>query len=83
MLNDKTPAGYDGRCPVCGSSDGTIIQGRDRRFRNICRVMGCPLYYTPAPGVGFDTADDCRHPFETEYLNARPVSIQEYITGKK
>lgn len=83
MENERKPAGYDGECPVCGSRDGTIIQGADGRFRNMCRVMGCPCYYRPCPAVGFDTADDCRHPFETEYLKPGTVSIGEYINGKK
>ena len=76
-------AGHDGRCPVCGSGDGTIIKGADGRFRNMCRVMGCPLFYCPAPAIGFDTADDCRDPFETEYLKAGTVTVEEYKTGRK
>jgi hypothetical protein len=58
MSEERTFAGYDGKCPVCGSGDGTIIQGADGKYRNLCRVMGCPLFYHPAPAVGFDTADD-------------------------
>ena len=83
MAGERTFAGYDGKCPVCGSSDGTIIQGIDGRFRNMCRFMGCPLFYWPAPAVGFDTADDCRNPFETEYLAKGTVTVGEYKTGKK
>lgn len=83
MENEKNFAGYDGMCPACGSGDGIIIQGKDGRFRNFCRVMGCPLMYLPAPAVGFDTADDCRNPFETAYLADGSVSIREYKTGKK
>lgn len=79
----KKPAGYEGKCPLCGSGDGTIIEGPDGRFRNICRVRGCPLWYKPAPAVGFDTADDCRNPFETEYLKHGTVTVGEYMTGKK
>jgi hypothetical protein len=83
MADERTFAGYDGRCPVCQSGDGLIIEGADGRFRNMCRVMGCPLYYCPAPAVGFATADDCRKPFETEYLTKGPVTLNEYRTGKK
>lgn len=83
MENEKNTAGYDGKCPICGSGDGIIIQGKDGRFRNICRVMGCPLCLIPAPAVGFDTADNCRAPFDTEYLKAGTVTTQEYKTGKK
>lgn len=66
----KNLVGYDGKCPLCGSIDGTIIQGNDGKYRNMCRVMGCPAFYFPAPAVGFDTADDCRNPFETEEVQA-------------
>lgn len=83
MDNEKVFAGYDGKCPVCGSGDGTIIQGNDGRYRNMCRAMGCPLFYIPAPAVGFDTADDCRNPFDTDYLKAGTVSVLEYKTGQK
>lgn len=83
MADERIFAGYDGKCPVCGSADGMIIEGADGRFRNMCRFMGCPLHYLPTPAVGFDTADDCRNPFETEYLKAGAVSLGEYITGKK
>lgn len=76
---EKTGAvGYDGKCPLCGSSDGTIIQGPDGKYRNLCRVMGCPGFYRPAPAVGFDKADDCRNPFETEYVK-NGVRVSEYL----
>lgn len=40
--------GYDGKCPICGSTDGMIGKGHDGKFRNMCRVMGCPAFYIPA-----------------------------------
>lgn len=83
MENEKNIVAFDGHCPVCGSRDGLIVQGPDGRFRNVCRVMRCPLMYIPAPAVGFDTADDCRNPFETEYLKSGTVSVGEYKTGIK
>lgn len=73
---------YDGVCPICGSVDGTIIRGKDGRYRNMCRFMGCPAMYHHAPAVGFDTEDDCRHPFDTSYLKDGTVTVQEYLTGK-
>lgn len=72
---------YNGVCPICGSIDGTIVLCEDGRYRNMCRVMGCPAHYQHAPYVGFDTEDDCRHPFDTDYLKSENVTIGEYITG--
>lgn len=72
---------YDGVCPICGSKDGIIIRGKDRRYRNLCVVMGCPAMYRPSPAVGFDSEEDCRNPFDTEYLKSGTVSVQEYIAG--
>lgn len=68
--------GYDGACPICYSGDGTIIKGEDGRFRNMCRVMGCPAMYVHAPAVGFDTAEDCRNPFDTDYLKSGSVTVE-------
>ena len=73
---------YNGVCPICGSSDGMIVKGKDGLYRNICRVMGCDAHYHPAPAIGFKTEDDCRHPFDTDYLKG-DVTIGEYLTGKK
>lgn len=72
---------YDGVCPICGSVDGMIIQGKDGRYRNMCRVNGCPAKYLPAPAVGFAAEDDCRKPFDTDYLKGGNVTYQEYLTG--
>lgn len=84
-MSEKKPSpavGYDGKCPLCGSTDGTILQGADGRYRNMCRVMGCPAFYRPTPAVGFDSADDCRNPFESEYVK-RGVRVSEYLNGEK
>lgn len=78
---EKGAVDYDGKCPLCGSSDGTIIRGADGKYRNMCRVMGCPAFYLPAPAVGFDSPDDCRNPFETEYVK-KGVLVSEYL-GKE
>ena len=83
MESEKIIAGYDGECPVCGSKDCTIIRSADGRFRNMCRFLNCPAYYHPAPAVGFDNADDCRQPFDSEYLKPGTVSVGEYIFGKR
>lgn len=72
---------YNGVCPICGSTDGTIFRGEDGRFRNICRVLGCPAHYKHAPYVGYDTEDDCRHPFESNYLKDGTVTFAEYLMG--
>lgn len=81
--NEKAFESYDGKCPICGSGDGLIIEGLDGRFRNLCRNINCPLFYKPVPAVGFDTADDCRNPFETEYLKHGTVTVGEYMSGEK
>lgn len=81
MENEKNIAGYNGRCPICGSGDGMIIRGKDDRFRNVCRVMGCPFFMCPTPAVGFESAEDCVDPRVTKYF--KNVTIKEYKTGKK
>ena len=80
-MSEKSIEGYDGKCPLCGSIDGTIVQGADGKYRNTCRVMGCPAFYLPCPRVGFDTADDCRNPFETEYIKSG-ARVSDYL-GKE
>ena len=72
---------YDGVCPICGSRDGMIIQSGDGKYRNLCRVMGCPAMYLPAPLVGFDKIEDCQNPFDSELIT-NGITIGEYI-GKK
>ena len=75
--------GYDGKCPICGSTDGMIGKGHDGKFRNMCRVMGCPAFYRPAPAVGFDTIEECRDPWSSTYLKDREtMSAYEYLTGQ-
>jgi len=69
---------YNGICPICGSQDGTIIQGADGKYRNICRVMRCPAMYIPTPYIGFDKIEDCQNPFETDLI-ANGITIEEYI----
>lgn len=81
-MNDAAIVGYEGCCPVCGSSDGMIVKGTDGKYRNICRVINCRCYYIPAPEVGFDKKEDCENPYETDYLKAGTVTVGEYI-GKK
>ena len=75
--------GFNGVCPLCGSSDGMIIKGNDDRYRNMCRVLGCKAWYIPAPAVGFEKENDCREPFETDYLKSETVTIGEYIGRKE
>ena len=82
MGNNKTAVAFDGVCPVCGSIDGTIIHGKDGKYRTMCRVMGCPAWYKPCPVIGFDTEGDCRNPFDSEYLKDGTVSVEEYVSGK-
>lgn len=80
--NNTNVVGFDGVCPLCGSSDGMIIRGNDGRYRNMCRVMGCSAWYIPSPVVGFEKENDCRDPFESEYLKTETITIGDYI-GKK
>ena len=83
MNNEKTVVGYDGVCPICGSSDGMIINGKDGKYRTMCRVMGCPAWYKPSPYIGFASEEDCRNPFDTEYLKDGTVSVADYVLGEK
>ena len=85
METKNNIVGYNGQCPICGSIDGMIIEGKDGRFRNICRVINCPCGMLPAPAVGFDSKEDCGDPWETEYMkNANgTMTIGEYVKGKK
>lgn len=81
-MEDNGIVGYEGCCPVCGSSDGMIVQGKDGKYRNICRFLNCRCFYTPAPAVGFDTKEDCENPYETEYLKSGTVTAGEYLNGR-
>jgi hypothetical protein len=82
MEDKKAIVGFDGVCPVCGSMDGMIIHGKDGKYRTMCRVMGCPAWYKLCPIIGFDAIEDCRNPFDSEYLKDGTVSVEEYISGK-
>lgn len=82
-MSTKEPTnimGYDGVCPVCGSKDGMIVHASkgDGKYRNMCRVMGCPAFYMPSPIVGFDTVEDCRNPFESALFKAGPMTVGQY-----
>lgn len=79
--NKASIISYDGVCPICGSMDGIIQLDPDGKYRNICRHFNCYARYSPAPAVGFESEDDCRHPFDTEYLKGE-ISVGEYL-GKK
>lgn len=68
--------GYNGVCPLCGSVDGMIVKGADGRFRNICRVMGCPAFYQPAPFEGYTTEDDARNPYDSDLIKKRNLHYQ-------
>ena len=85
MESEKIIVDYVGVCVVCGSMDGMVVKGKDGRFRNMCRVMGCPCWMRPAPAVGFDSIEDCREPWETEYLKSAndAMTVAEYLSGKK
>ena len=82
-MNNTRIVGYEGRCPICGSSDGIIVKGEDSLYRNVCRVLGCPCYYKPAPAEGFTFKEDCENPFETDYLKSGTVTVGEYLNGRK
>lgn len=67
---------YDGRCPLCGSADGSIVRGVDGKYRNICRAMGCPAGFWPAPRKGYDTIEEARDPeVPADY------SVERYLNG--
>lgn len=81
-MEDMGIVGYEGCCPVCGSSDGMIVKGQDGKYRNICRFLNCRCFYIPAPAIGFDTVEDCKNPYETDYLKAGTVTVGEYLKGR-
>lgn len=83
MGDSKTVVGFDGVCPVCGSIDGAIIHGKDGKYRTMCRVVICPAWYKPCPAIGFDTEEDCRKPFDSEYLKDGTVSVEKYVGVKQ
>lgn len=74
---------FDGVCPICGSFDGMILRGQDFKYRTMCRMFECPARYKPLPHIGFNTIEECRNPFESEYLKDGNVTVEEYIFGKK
>lgn len=80
-MGDSSVVGFDGVCPVCGSKDGMIILFGDGKFRTICRVIECPVWYKPSPLIGFDSKEDCQNPFDSEYLKDGTVSVGEYVYG--
>lgn len=69
---------FDGVCPLCGSRDGTVVKGEDGRYRNMCRVMGCPAMYKPLPPVGYDSAEDAHNPFESAVIK-KGMLVSEYL----
>lgn len=81
-LHDGGAVRYDGVCPLCGSRDGTVIKGKDGRYRNMCRVMGCPAMYKPLPIVGYSSAENAADPFESDIIK-EGMTVSEYLTGKK
>ena len=78
---DKTVVGFNGVCPICGSSDGMIVKSADGRFRNMCRVMGCPAFYRVAPTDGYSTQEEAANPFESE-LFKDGITGEEYLKGR-
>lgn len=74
--------GYNGVCPLCGSMDGMIVKGADGLFRNICRVMGCPAFYLPAPFEGYTTKDDAQNPSESNLIQDGTCTIGRYLKGE-
>ena len=75
--NQKTGiVGSDGRCLLCGSTDGSIIRGFDGKYRNICRARVCLAWFWPAPRKGYDTIEEARNPeVPADY------SVERYLNG--
>ena len=74
--------GYNGVCPICSSADGTIVQNKDGRYRNICRRFGCPAFYRPAPFDGYSKQEDAVSPFDSDLFNGREgVTVDQYMNG--
>lgn len=80
-LHDGGAVRYDGVCPLCGSRDGTEIKGKDGKFRNLCRVMGCPAMYKPLPLAGYSSAEDAANPFESDIIKAG-MTVSQYLGGE-
>lgn len=79
--NSSNIVGYDGKCCLCGSGDGTIIKGSDGRYRNMCRVFGCKAWYLHCPATGFDTIEEVRNPFDSNLIK-RGCTNGFYLYGK-
>lgn len=80
-MEDSNIVRYDGVCPICGSQDGMVVKGKDGKYRNICRVMGCDAMYKPTPFVGYDKPEDAANPWDTDLVR-NGITIGEYLTGK-
>lgn len=81
MENNVEVVGYNGKCVLCGSSDGMIQKGQDGKYRNICRVMGCKAFYRPAPYDGYDFQNDVSNPFETKLIDEEIKTVHGYLFG--
>lgn len=81
MAGNKNIVRYNGQCPVCGSADGTIIKSADGKYRNMCRVMGCPAFYKPAPFDGYSEQEEAANPFESE-LFKDGMTVGQYLRGR-
>ena len=79
---ESSVVGYNGKCPICGSADGMIQKGTDGRFRNICRVMGCPAFYRPAPYDGYEAKDEAANPFESSLFAVDGMTVKQYLHGR-
>ena len=79
MPNENSPIDYDGHCIFCGSEDGTIVKGPDGKYRNMCRYMGCPVFYRAVPVFGFDTVEECRDPANSPAVKGVEMTVGQYI----
>lgn len=75
--------GYNGLCPICGSGDGMIQEGYDGKIRNVCRFMGCPAMYKPAPFEGYNDVKFAIDPFSSELLSKGDCTVEKYLYGEK
>ena len=72
--------GYSGLCPLCRAHDGTVIKGKDGKYRVICRVMSCHGFYKPLPVDGYGTLEQATNEEAMcDYLDG--MTVGKYLTG--
>lgn len=75
-------AAYDGVCLFADLRTEWSYKDRTGNTAIFAAFLNCRCFYTPAPAVGFDSVEDCRNPYESDYLKSGPVTVGEYLNGR-